>query len=83
MRTPEAGNAGPPGFELDSTKSFKAYLTTSWAWSLLPSPPDRPKWHCHANKISIRMPGKAEYQRGLIIWNNVYKLKRNHATMII
>ena len=28
-----------PGFELDSTKSFRALLTTSWAWSLLPPPP--------------------------------------------
>ena len=38
MRTLDAGKAAPSDFGLDRTRSLRARLTSSWAWSLLPSP---------------------------------------------
>jgi hypothetical protein len=51
-----AKKAHPTGFGLDIISFFNASFTFSCAWSLLPSPPHRPVWHCHAKIMFAREP---------------------------
>jgi len=56
MRTEAAGNTLPPEDEDVRTRRLTVILKTSWAWSLQPSPPHLPAWHCHV-KIRSGLEG--------------------------